>query len=94
MVSTTQIKKGQQIYITYGSRSNSNLLLQYGFCYEDNPYDYVEVARGDTYFYLKSERLNVELLSCFRTGQIAIQGEIIAMQHYLSLCEMLLASLE
>lgn len=94
MVSTSEIKQGQQIYITYGSRSNSNLLLQYSFCYQDNPYDYVEVVRGDTYYYLKSERLNVDLLSCFRTGQLAIQGEIVALQHYLSLCEMLLAGLE
>jgi len=38
-----RIKKGEQIFRCYGRQSNLGLLLNYGFAYHDNPYDYVEV---------------------------------------------------
>ena len=38
------IKKGDQIYFTYGRRNNSHLLLHYSFAYEDNMYEFVEMA--------------------------------------------------
>jgi len=47
--------KGEQIFISYGKRSNACLLLNYGFAYEDNPYDYAEVKHEVWPFYLKYE---------------------------------------
>jgi len=35
-VGTTPIKPGDQVFYSYGSRSNSNLLLYYGFCLEED----------------------------------------------------------
>jgi hypothetical protein len=37
------IKKGEQIYFTYGRRNNSHLLLHYSFCYENNMYEFIEM---------------------------------------------------
>lgn len=47
LISTKPIAAGEQIYISYGARSNSNLLLDYGFCYQNNPYDYAEIVCND-----------------------------------------------
>jgi hypothetical protein len=66
MVGTKDVAVGQQLYITYGSRSNSNLLLQYGFCYEDNPYDYCELEKDGLCYYLKQDRLNSDVLELLR----------------------------
>ncbi|KRX01136.1 hypothetical protein PPERSA_08237 [Pseudocohnilembus persalinus] len=40
-VTQKPVKKGQQIFNCYGRRSNKGLLLWYGFCLIDNPYDSV-----------------------------------------------------
>ncbi|CAM9949032.1 unnamed protein product, partial [Sphacelaria rigidula] len=37
-------KKMEQVYISYGPKSNSDLLLLYGFSLDRNPYNSVEVA--------------------------------------------------
>ena len=66
MVTTKSVDVGEQLYITYGSRSNANLLLQYGFCYPDNPYDYCELERDGVCYYLKHDRLNSEVLALLR----------------------------
>ena len=34
------IKAGEPLFVSYGRRSNSHLLLHYGFSVLDNPYDY------------------------------------------------------
>ena len=44
---SNDIKAGEQLLISYGNRSNSNLLLQYGFAYQDNPFDYAEITGDD-----------------------------------------------
>lgn len=36
-------KKNQQLFLTYGRRSNRYLLLFYGFCIPDNKYDSITV---------------------------------------------------
>merc|ERR1719410_2100820 len=33
----------EQVYISYGKKSNAQLLLLYGFCLERNAYDFIEV---------------------------------------------------
>jgi hypothetical protein len=38
-----QVAAGQEVFLTYGNRANSYLLVQYGFCIEDNEYDFVRV---------------------------------------------------
>jgi len=35
------MEKGQQVEISYGNLSNTDLLVRYGFVLEDNPHDYV-----------------------------------------------------
>ena len=35
-----------QVYISYGPKSNSDLLLLYGFCLDRNPFDSVEIKVG------------------------------------------------
>jgi hypothetical protein len=42
-----QIPAGSALLLSYGRRSNSNLLLDYGFAYPGNPYDYAEVVFPD-----------------------------------------------
>lgn len=37
--SSESIRAGDQVFFTYGLRSNSYLLQHYGFCLEENPYD-------------------------------------------------------
>ena len=37
---TRAIKKGQQVYLSYGHLPNSLLLMRYGFTLVDNPHDY------------------------------------------------------
>jgi len=37
--------KYEQVYITYGERSGSFLLTEYGFTIPDNPYDFVRVDK-------------------------------------------------
>ena len=36
-------KKMEQVYISYGPKSNSDLLLLYGFCLDRNPFNSVEI---------------------------------------------------
>lgn len=36
----------EQVYISYGKKSNAQLLLLYGFCLERNAYDFIEVPMG------------------------------------------------
>ena len=38
------IKAGEQIFFTYGRRTNQYLLLHYSFSYEDNMYDFRELT--------------------------------------------------
>lgn len=39
-----QIRRMEQIYISYGPKSNADLLLLYGFAVERNPYNSVDVT--------------------------------------------------
>ena len=39
----TTIKKGEQIFYFYGRLTNAYLLIHYGFAYEGNRYDSVEI---------------------------------------------------
>ena len=36
-------EKGDQVYYCYGNRSNRYLLVNYGFCFQDNRYESYEV---------------------------------------------------
>ena len=36
-----RVKRHQQLFITYGDRANSFLLVEYGFSVPDNPFDFV-----------------------------------------------------
>ncbi len=38
-----QLKKYEQVYISYGNRANSFLLTEYGFAIPNNPFDYFRV---------------------------------------------------
>ena len=40
-------KKGQEVYISYGNKSNRELLLNYGFCMPHNVYNYALVSIKD-----------------------------------------------
>ncbi|KAH8552248.1 hypothetical protein BGW37DRAFT_491184 [Umbelopsis sp. PMI_123] len=41
LITREPLKSGNQLFTTYGPKSNEELLLGYGFCIQDNPYDYV-----------------------------------------------------
>jgi len=71
------IKKGEQIYLSYGKRSNACLLLNYGFAYDDNPYDYAEIMHHIWPFYLKLDMINLSLLASLRGGWEIGYGEIL-----------------
>ncbi|CAG8447945.1 2184_t:CDS:10 [Scutellospora calospora] len=43
LVASDYIEAGQQIYNNYGSKSNEELLVGYGFCIPDNPDDWVVI---------------------------------------------------
>ncbi|XP_064622974.1 actin-histidine N-methyltransferase-like isoform X2 [Lineus longissimus] len=55
-------KEGDQIYIFYGNRSNSEFLIHSGFVYPDNEHDRLPlklgIAKSDQLFLLKSAILN------------------------------------
>ena len=46
------IKKHEQLHITYGERSNSFLIVEYGFALKNNQYDFVRRKKLtiDTFF--------------------------------------------
>ncbi len=39
MKSLRDIKKDEEIFECYGAKSNTRLMLSYGFCLENNPYN-------------------------------------------------------
>lgn len=39
-------EKDSQIYFSYGKLSNRTLLVRYGFCLEDNPFEHVWVKNS------------------------------------------------
>jgi hypothetical protein len=41
------IESGSELFLLYGGFSNKDLMMNYGFFVEDNPYDSVEHANGD-----------------------------------------------
>jgi len=41
LITRQPLKSGNQVFTTYGPKSNEELLLGYGFCINDNPFDYV-----------------------------------------------------
>eukprot|EP00510_Aplanochytrium_minuta_P008864 CAMPEP_0184049508 /NCGR_PEP_ID=MMETSP0956-20121227/3469_1 /TAXON_ID=627963 /ORGANISM="Aplanochytrium sp, Strain PBS07" /LENGTH=382 /DNA_ID=CAMNT_0026341847 /DNA_START=165 /DNA_END=1313 /DNA_ORIENTATION=- len=43
VVSTVDVAKGQQLFISYGKLCNGDLLRKYGFCVPHNPYNTVSV---------------------------------------------------
>lgn len=43
MVLDRMVKKGEEVFNTYGDHPNIALLSKYGFCYDDNKNDYVSV---------------------------------------------------
>lgn len=44
MVLDRDIKKGEEVFNTYGDHPNIALLSKYGFCYDDNKNDYVSIG--------------------------------------------------
>lgn len=78
------IRKGEQIYCSYGRQSNLGLMLNYGFALADNPYNYVEVRqRGTNWrFYLKMDTLNRDLLSSLRSGTTVESNELLIVDRY------------
>ena len=57
----------EPVTVSYGRKSNANLLLHYGFAYQNNPYDYVELQLNeDNFYYLKDGLLNVDLIAALR----------------------------
>ena len=55
MRSISLIKKGQEIYNTYGDLSNGELLLKYGFVEDEpNPFDYVDISFSKARTIIKS----------------------------------------
>lgn len=44
MVLDRNVKKGEEIFNTYGDHPNIALLSKYGFCYDDNKNDYVSIG--------------------------------------------------
>ena len=38
------VRSGSEVFVSYGSKSNAELLLFYGFCVENNPYDDVPLS--------------------------------------------------
>ena len=52
-------------------------MLNYGFAYANNPYDYAEVRHHIWAFYLKLDMLNVKLLASIRGGWEIGGGEIL-----------------
>ncbi|KAI9470634.1 MAG: hypothetical protein EXX96DRAFT_364050 [Benjaminiella poitrasii] len=44
MVLDRDIKKGEEVFNTYGDHPNIALLSKYGFCYDDNKNDYVSIS--------------------------------------------------
>ena len=38
------IEKNEEIMLSYGAKSNGELLLFYGFCIDDNPYDSIDIT--------------------------------------------------
>jgi hypothetical protein len=43
----TQIAKDEEINISYGERSNSFLIVEYGFCIPENRYDFYRLKKLD-----------------------------------------------
>lgn len=60
------------------------LLLNYGFAYHDNPFDYTEVKQNKTdwKFYMKAEQLNTDLLSSLRSGTQVECNELLIIDRY------------
>lgn len=46
MVLDRMVKKGEEVFNTYGDHPNIALLSKYGFCYDDNKNDYVSVGEN------------------------------------------------
>ncbi|KAI8054189.1 uncharacterized protein B0P05DRAFT_581791 [Gilbertella persicaria] len=44
MVLDRDVKKGEEVFNTYGEHPNINLLSKYGFCYDDNKNDYISIS--------------------------------------------------
>ena len=54
------IKKHEQLHITYGERSNSFLIVEYGFTLKNNQFDFVRRKQVtiDTFYPSQSSKLN------------------------------------
>lgn len=73
------------------------MLLHYGFCYQSNPYDYVEVQVGaDDFYYLKKDRLNIDLLNQLRKSDIGqdLMLEMKTLFLYKEICTYAMKTLE
>ena len=49
---------GDQVFISYGSKSNDDLLQYYGFVEKDNPHDFVRVEKGMAKLYQLFEEIH------------------------------------
>ena len=55
------IKKGDQIFLCYGRRTNKDLIMGYGFCTENNLYDSLKFdVKFDTDLMKKDEYMPIE----------------------------------
>ncbi|XP_064620869.1 N-lysine methyltransferase SETD6-like isoform X2 [Lineus longissimus] len=64
MVATRDIRKGEEVYNTYGQLANNQLLHMYGFAeqYPDNHFDTVDIPMKLIYEVAKQETEDVDLL--------------------------------
>ncbi|KAI8903526.1 hypothetical protein EDD86DRAFT_250240 [Gorgonomyces haynaldii] len=51
------VKKGEEVFNTYGEHGNTFLMRRYGFAEEDNPYSYVAVEREDLLSFFEDDRI-------------------------------------
>lgn len=79
-------KKGDQIFIFYGARSNAELLVNNGFVYLENEHDRMAIklgiSKGDSLFTQKSEMLNkCGLLPArtfyLHTGELPVDSDLL-----------------
>lgn len=64
------IRKGQQIYVQYGSHNNRTLFIEYGFILMDNSFDLFEFDKKDFIKFLSSKSKEDDLLTLINQNRI------------------------
>jgi len=68
------IPKENEIHNTYGELSNSTLLMKYGFCLLQNPFDYVSI---DIHLFLTELEKSIEPLTKTTASRFQLSKDII-----------------